>query len=467
MKVQNIIGIYTNYNSSAINRKKHNVTSPVFKAGTPIMLNSFDKAIINKLRIPIDKFKDLETLKSWSMYMLQQLLYKDDETKMANFVIRKMKSDWQFFAIDAIKKYSPLLMLFVFANLKQENYKDENKELLILDENVFDNTYKQIESYVNRNNAIPDFITIYKKEFNKAYKTQKEEQHNYKWIIVPSKQQDPNNFESNIEKLQKLSHKSWCTKSTHAESFLEQGEFHILQVDGEPKVGMRFSSSGIKEIQGELNNSEIPFRYVDEIKEHVKMNGYNFSSNEIAEQMRKAEDEKEIYKVLKPYLQILFKKNEIEDIFNILGLTYIKKAKGDLLLDYHQPKYASFKDLGLDEDFLLKNVAKIELSADFTNSEITKLPKLETIGGKANFKKTKISDLSSLKQIGEVADFRDTMNLKSMPLLESVGDDFYIQRSQLETLPSLRNVDGSVYIKDSNLTSKKFENVVISGRVVE
>ena len=77
------------------------------------------------------------------------------------------------------------------------------------------------------------------------------------------KENDPENFEANVEKLKTLSHKNWCTKSFNAEPYLSQGDFHVYLENGEPKLGIRFIGSKIQEIQGEQNNGQIPLKYFD------------------------------------------------------------------------------------------------------------------------------------------------------------------------------------------------------------
>ena len=52
------------------------------------------------------------------------------------------------------------------------------------------------------------------------------------WVVIPSKINDSENFEKNVDKLKTLSHNSWCTKSFNAEPYLSKGYFHVYLENG-------------------------------------------------------------------------------------------------------------------------------------------------------------------------------------------------------------------------------------------
>lgn len=88
-----------------------------------------------------------------------------------------------------------------------------------------------------------------------------------KWVYIPSRSEDPQNFDANVGKLQSLSHDRWCTKTYNAEPYLKQGGFWILTHGERPAAAIRLFDGGkIAEIQGKANNGTIPEEYGQDIK---------------------------------------------------------------------------------------------------------------------------------------------------------------------------------------------------------
>ena len=82
--------------------------------------------------------------------------------------------------------------------------------------------------------------------------------------------------------------------------------------------------------------------------------------------------------------------------------------------------------------------------ADFKFSEITDLGKLQNIGGSAVFYYSRIRNLGKLQSIGGNADF---------------------YKSEIINLGQLQNVGGNIYIRESALTEKDFENIKVVGKI--
>lgn len=99
------------------------------------------------------------------------------------------------------------------------------------------------------------------------------------WVKIPSIKHDPLNKSRNIEKLEILSCKNWCTRSSvdKAEAALQDGDFYIYlqrnkQNLWEPLVGMTCARGKIDQIQGTDNNNIVPLSLLDEIKLFIKVN---------------------------------------------------------------------------------------------------------------------------------------------------------------------------------------------------
>lgn len=118
-----------------------------------------------------------------------------------------------------------------------------------------------------------------------------------KWVKIPSKEHDPKNFDKNVEKLKILSYKSWCIKSFNAKPYLEKWDFHIYLENGKPKMAIRFVKDQIEEVQGEKNNGQIPFQYVEELKSYLKDQDLPFDN--IKNNIKDAEKIKQEYEELK------------------------------------------------------------------------------------------------------------------------------------------------------------------------
>ena len=72
------------------------------------------------------------------------------------------------------------------------------------------------------------------------------------WLRIPSKSNDLENFESNIEKLKNFSKPNgWCTGGDSvANDYLSKGDFWLYLDSGKAKVAIRFERNEIREIQG-------------------------------------------------------------------------------------------------------------------------------------------------------------------------------------------------------------------------
>ena len=101
------------------------------------------------------------------------------------------------------------------------------------------------------------------------------------WIKIPSTKHDPTNRTQNIEDIEILSHKNWCTRSSvdKAEAALEDGDFYIYLVKDSknklwnPIIGMASSSGEIMQIQGANNDNVIPSTYLNIVKKFIEDEG--------------------------------------------------------------------------------------------------------------------------------------------------------------------------------------------------
>ena len=199
------------------------------------------------------------------------------------------------------------------------------------------------------------------------------------WVVIPSKENDPENFEKNVEKLKTLSHNNWCTKSFNAEPYLSQGDFHVYLENGEPKLGVRFVGDKVQEIQGEKNNNTIPIAYLDECKRHI--NEQNIKLEEFsAKQITTAEETKAQIEKMKKYLEVAIKENDVATILRYFNIRVKEDKDGFLTLDKYNYKYNDnicFEDLDIDENKLFEKIKRIDGKLLLSKSKIKSLGALE------------------------------------------------------------------------------------------
>ncbi len=249
------------------------------------------------------------------------------------------------------------------------------------------------------------------------------------WVKIPSKKSDSENFKTNLEKLKILSSRRWCTKATHARVYLETDDCYIYYDKGKPKIIINAEGNQLKNLQCGSNNSFISFKYADIIEEFLQSQGLTADRNNLM-LLKKAKLTGEKVKNLKEELAIAIAENNQEQIFNTFGISIKKTGDGTYSISHYvQPDDCfTYKDIGIDENLLLKNISEIEGCADFIHSNATILNDLRKIGKDANFMYSKIKSLNNLEYIGGLANFLRMPNLKTLPNLAFVGMKLAITR---------------------------------------
>ena len=177
-------------------------------------------------------------------------------------------------------------------------------------------------------------------------------------------------------------------------------------------------------------NKEEMEHSADIIEEFIKSEHLTAGRNELIK-LQKAKDTKTKFLILKETLSTVIKENNQEEIFKAAGIETKRNSDGTLTIShYGQPDEGfTYKDLGIDENRLLKNVTEIEGNADFIRSNATIANDLKKIGQDANFMYSKIKSLNNLEYIGRLANFLNMPNLTVLPNLQYVGEKLAISRS--------------------------------------
>lgn len=489
-----------------------------------------DLAVVQKFKAPIEKFDLNVDLQNWAGEKAKAIAAKDfggrqAETRTQRKELLKEWSDYIFKENNAYKKTTALLIL----NAITKNLEPDNDNIPpVLNKGVLADCIYEIDKNIKTDSKYQfDLNKMYQNKLRVFYlddiKTDTGETAT-KWVVIPSKEHDPENFEANVEKLKALSYKTWCTKSFNAEPYLSEGDFHVYLENGKPKLGVRFVGDEVEEIQGEHNNGKISVEYIDLVKKYINENNLKLSDNADTE-IAVAQKLKQEITEIKTNLKEAIENNDAKTIFNYFCIDAEDDDGYLTILEYKQPStYYTFKDLGIDENKLLEKVKKIKGNADFNNSMATNLVNLERINGYANFSNSQITDLGKLNFIGQNAYFRNSQvqdlnnlvtiggdadfsyakitdleklesiwgtanfqnsqitNLNNLEFiggnaifsnalvsdlrnLETIGKDAFFRNSQVTNLGKLKFIGNSVYIRNSQLTDEDFKNVNIGGSI--
>ncbi len=199
------------------------------------------------------------------------------------------------------------------------------------------------------------------------------------WVKIPSFKHDLANKNENVQKLEILSNRNWCTRSSvdKAEDALTDGDFYIMLKRNpmnmwEPLVGMTTHKGKIDQIQGKDNDNIIPLNLVGDIKAFIEKSGLQMCSGIFDEGPKAVQailiSERLNQKSGKISLAKAIKDKDAEAVFDCLGVKTSKNENGMLEIDGYKPSYVLDKNhgftipysmFGIDEDTLLQNVEKI------------------------------------------------------------------------------------------------------------
>ncbi len=251
--------------------------NPNFQAMKPNQFKGIDYAVVRKFKAPVEKFNSNSDFQNWAYKILEELKEESFPSKI-NFVYYQRKfvlNKWKTFLEQKVPEWSQAKLLLLYSAVIK-GLKENNSEIPpSIRPEILDNTFFNLEKSLSENKDLQfNFNEMYQKDLSAHFL--KDIPKDYTgWIILPSKRKDCENFENNVEKLKLISNKSWCTnKWHHAETYLAGGDFHAYLESGVPKLGVRFSGCEIQEVQGEKNNSVIPKKYLELVKEYIKKNDY-------------------------------------------------------------------------------------------------------------------------------------------------------------------------------------------------
>lgn len=458
-------------------------------------LKGIDQFVAKKYKINPQPIKTLKDFQEKCKSFVEDIAKKSEE---GNFSGRQQETqiqrkamikDWYDYVVKENGAYTGAMALMILGGITAGLKPKEDTLPPVLNKGVLANTIEEISNTIpeNPNDNAVSFDKQYRLNLQKSMMTEEQtlDESLNGWIVIPSKEHDPDNFEANVNKLKMLSHDNWCTKSFNARPYLSKGNFHVYMEQGKPKLGIRFVGDKIQEIQGEKNNSRIPVKYGDIVKEHIKnsystnniffmlfekitkkhANDYKLSSN-AKKELKKLENTKAMLEKIKTKFPNGINNAPTKEVLEALGIKCKKDSDGLLTISHYGDNNLcySYSDLGIDENRLFKDIKDIKGNADFRNTEVTSLGNLQTIGGNAVFEHSQITNLGNLVFIGKVAWFKDS-KITDLGKLQIIGGDTIFVNSKITDLGNLQMIGGDVYIKNSHFLEKDFENIKVRGRI--
>lgn len=119
-----------------------------------------------------------------------------------------------------------------------------------------------------------------------------------KWMKIPAKYEDEENYKNNVKDLMNMSYDSWCIRQTSfAENYLSQGPFWLYYVQDKKgnkhaQIALRFVRDQIKEIRGATRDQSVPDQLEPIIVEFIKKMEFQGGEGFVRKYYRKNRDHK-------------------------------------------------------------------------------------------------------------------------------------------------------------------------------
>lgn len=404
--------------------------SPSFKAMKKKEFTGIDRLVVEKYNAPIQEFNFREDFDAWAESRCEEIYNKDYQGK-SDYIADIRKHDLRPWWEDICRAdsdygfYTPAQRLLIMDGITKDLGENNDTRPPTWNRDMMAQTMFKLMYEVESGKNVGDY------NFGKAYTNHMKlckwsepttDTNITGWVRIPSKENDPKNYKTNLIKLKALRQR--CRVGTDKNELLK-GDYHVYLEKGVPRLGIGLNGDKISNIEdiyvrarGDIGG--IPFRYYDECCQYIKDNNLEISDS-IRDYLKQRKSTINKYAPLKKKI----KESNPEEIFNVLGIKSKKDKKGMLTISHFsrskemEEDSVTFDDLGINLGELLKNVKIINGDANLRNQTIKSLPNLEYIGGDAKFSHSIIDDLSKLKEIGGNCDFHRA-KIKDMSGLEKI-----------------------------------------------
>lgn len=422
-----------------------------------------DAYVVEKYKAPIQKFSDNNDLQIWASGKCKDIIEKNYGGRRQETQIQReaMLKEWGDYVINESGFYRPTQQLIILDSITKDLKPNEDRLPPVLNKGVLADTVEEIGKTLKEDSKTQiNFIKKYDTKLKALYlEDTNTGEKGTKWVIIPSKKHDTENFDKNVEKLKMLSHKNWCTKSGAAQPYLSKGDFHVYLVDGQPKLGIRYAGDKIAEIQGEMNNTRIPPMYYEEAVNHIdecrskktkflhklgfKISDLSYTAKSEIERDKLAYEE---FNNAKTTLADAIKNEDYETILNYCGIETEKDNEGFLTISHFEHKkdnyWYTYSDLGINENKMLEKVKEVKWNVDLSDTNVTKLVNCERIGGDLIINNKNFNDIGKLKQVGGDIDLRIS-KVSDLKELEHVYGDLNLSCNKyIKSLKNIKEVGG-------------------------
>jgi len=378
-----------------------------FQAMKASQFKGIDYAVMRKFKAPIEKFNTNADFQNWAKGQFDKTINKLFGGRSQEVILerRNYLSPWKNYLEKGNDAYTPAMALLAVSAITKElkSYTDTLPPLL--NQGALADSFSYVDNILKENKDTQfNFLKIYKDKLKEIFvKANCDCKSDFTgWVVIPSRENDSENFDVNVERLKILSHPTWCTKSYNAEPYLKKGDFRIYLECGEPKVGMRFVGNWLEEIQGERNNCKIPQRYYECIKNYINDCGFQVLPNLNFHLVRAAEIANKINFLRYRIGEDAIKNNDVFKIFDAIGDYEVSKVGSDKvsIKNYRQPDYDfSFCDMGIDENKLFSKIVEVRGLLTLENSNLHSLGVCEYVNT-LNIVGSSLQDLGALKKVG-------------------------------------------------------------------
>ena len=440
-------------------------------------LDGFSLSAVEKFKAPIEKFKNQEELDAWAKTEIDKIL-NDKKLECVPDPInhrtdskKRILEDWKEVLFSPKSKYSknPSLGLIVLQSITKDLEYDYIREPAEFDKETFEKTIEEIEAKIAKNRNYTksgfDFARQYKDNLKIKYINEEKEKLGIDkdskeifWIAIPSKLDDPENYEQNIKKLKALSSDLWCTTEDYkARDALAENKFYICQKSNEAKLGVRMCWGQIFDVQGKKNDFHIPYKYAPIMEEFIKEHNFKImDDSKFNYGFRMAKKANDLWNKAPAAI----KSCDWETIMEHMGLEPKKLESGlyevknfdcnPEYLDYFKKYGVSAKELiskieVIDGDASFRgykfdttyNIREIKGNADFSDNQLTKIDKIEKIGGNLNLYDAKITDLGELEYVGGSMSCFGHCALENLGKIKYIGGSAGLNGKQIACIDQL------------------------------
>ena len=278
-----MFGFYTYMQINSVQYKSHNTYKMPFNNGNKAFsamkssqFQGLDYFSVRKLKAPIEKFDSLSDFYKWALAKIKTDFAGKEYPARTDSIANSRQdiiNQWMYGTLVNARQYSYAFILAILKDITKM-LKPNNDDLpLIFNKRALLETSQDITAEIENNkNSTLSFMNINKKNLLNLIPSFNSNEPQ-KWVVIKSVPNDPLNYDDNVTRLQLLSHRTWCTKTSTAMMHLMYGDIHILLENNEPRLAIRFFGDQIEEIQG-VGNRGVVKKDIPIIEEYVARNGY-------------------------------------------------------------------------------------------------------------------------------------------------------------------------------------------------